>query len=158
MNLNKFHSSSTNLKFFESNMISNLKLQTNPNNAPPQHLEEPIQEPAAADCVFYHLKTVKFNSFCGCENQMWLVKFLLEKAIVLESLVLVEPKNGIKDSAGKDLATDAESNETQLRLLGEQLKLLPKASAYMQIKLCKYLEDDNSLRPMHIEVHNWINL
>ena len=87
---------------------------------------------------------------------MWMAKFLLEEAIVLESLVLVEPKNGIKDSAGKDIATDAKSNETQIRLLGEQLMLLLKA--YVQIELCKYLEDDNSLRPTHIEVHNRINL
>ena len=87
---------------------------------------------------------------------MWMEKFLLEEAIVLESLVLVEPKNGIKDSAGKDIATDAKSNETQIRLLGEQLMLLLKA--YVQIELCKYLEDDNSLRPTHIEVHNRINL
>ncbi|KAJ8618051.1 hypothetical protein MRB53_014237 [Persea americana] len=98
---------------------------------------------------------MRLNTFCGCENRMWTVKFLLEEAIVLESLVLVEPKNGIKDSAGKDVATDAKSNETQIRLLGELMLLL---KAYVQIELCKYLEDDNSLRPTHIEVHNRINL
>lgn len=102
MNRNKFHSSSTNFKFFESDMISKLQLQTDPNKF--TVLQQPISN--------YHLKTIKLNSFCVYENQMWVVKFLLEEATVLESLFLVEPKNGIKDSAGKDLATDAKSNET----------------------------------------------
>lgn len=50
------------------------------------------------------------------------------------------PKNGNKDNAGKYLTIDTESNETQLRLLSEQLMLLPEASSYPQIVLCKYLE------------------
>lgn len=113
-------------------MISNLQLQTNHDNASPEHLEEPIKGPA--DCVFYHLKTIKLNSFCRHENQMCLVKFFLEKAIVLESLILVAPKNGIKDYVGKDLPIHTESMDTPLRLLSEQLMLLLRcANSVMQI-------------------------
>lgn len=105
--------------------------------------------------LFYHIKMIKINSFCGNKVEMELVKFLLEKAVVLEYMILVTPRKGINDSMR---TTPKISKEAELRLLHEQLSLLPKASSNACIVLCEHSEDDNSFHPTHTEVYDWINI
>lgn len=42
-----------------------------------------------ADFKFCHLKSVKIECFEGMEYEMWWIKIFLEKAVVLESLILI---------------------------------------------------------------------
>lgn len=107
-----------------------------------------VEEPS--ECAFNHLKTIKINGLKGHCNEMRLLKFLLEKAISLEKLVLVmAPTLSKKDSC-------AQSESTQKPLLSdlhEQLLLLPKASSGARIVMCDYSEADNSLCPIHADVY-----
>ncbi|XP_043700711.1 putative FBD-associated F-box protein At1g61330 [Telopea speciosissima] len=57
------------------------------------HAKQPL---AQLGCKFQHLKSVKLNGFKFEELEMLLVKFVLEKAIVLETLFLVPDKNQYK--------------------------------------------------------------
>ena len=109
-------------------------------------------------CVFCCLKTIMFNGFLGSERQMQMVEFLLQKAVVLETMVLVIPKGAINTAlrslrndsisqlgpimsdtdlvvipnkflfVGNDSISPAKSTVDVLRLLHEQLLLLPKVS------------------------------
>ncbi|XP_077242104.1 F-box/FBD/LRR-repeat protein At1g13570-like [Tasmannia lanceolata] len=129
-----------------------IELPKTPENCP---MEEDEGAPAGpVKCVFDNLKTIKMSSFRGQKNEMLLVKFFLEKAIVLESLVLVVPENSI-GNVNKDYssASQSESLEMPLKLLHEELLLLPKASRKAQIVLCENPQDYNSLCPAHVKAH-----
>lgn len=78
-------------------------------------------------CVFHRLKTIKMKRFYGIHMQMHMVKFLLEKAVALKTMVLVTPKAGSKGYIRKHVAP--------MRLLHEQLLLLPKVSTTAQFVL-----------------------
>ena len=58
-------------------------------------------------CVFCCLKTIMINGFLGREKQMQMVKFLLQKAVVLETMVLVIPKEAINRSLRNDSISQA---------------------------------------------------
>ncbi|KAJ8618045.1 hypothetical protein MRB53_014231 [Persea americana] len=85
--------------------------------------------------VFHHLKTIKINRFFGTSKQILMVKFLLEKAVTLETMVLVIPV--------------AKSKVAQLRLLHEQLLLLSKGSTDARFVLKNLTEDDDSVLLTH---------
>lgn len=51
-----------------------------------------------SSCVFHRLKTIKVSWFLGNDDQMETVKFLLEKAVVLETMVLLTPKQGAMEN------------------------------------------------------------
>ncbi|XP_058089619.1 F-box/FBD/LRR-repeat protein At5g56420-like isoform X2 [Magnolia sinica] len=116
-----------------------------------EHVEMPM-----AGYVFDHLKMIKINNFCGCKDDLQLVEFFLEKAVVLESLVLVAPKESIKNNIDDDSTSQLETTEVPVRILREQLPLLSKASPNAQIVLYEYSEDDRSFHPTHTEVYYWM--
>lgn len=106
-----------------------------------------VEEPSK--CAFNQLKVIKISGLKGHCNEMRLLKFLLEKAIILEKVVLV-----MAPTSEKDLRTQSESiQKPLLSTLREQLLLLPKASSGAQIVLCEYSEDDKSLCPTHTDVY-----
>eukprot|EP00268_Persea_americana_P029338 TRINITY_DN2837_c0_g1_i7.p1 TRINITY_DN2837_c0_g1~~TRINITY_DN2837_c0_g1_i7.p1 ORF type:complete len:170 (+),score=20.53 TRINITY_DN2837_c0_g1_i7:76-510(+) len=123
-------------------------------------------------CVFCCLKTIMINGFLGREKQMQMVKFLLQKAVVLETMVLVIPKEAINRSlrndsisqlgpimsdtdlvvipnkflfVGNDSISPAKSTVDVLRLLHEQLLLLPKVSTNAQLVLKEHTKDDDTI-------------
>jgi len=114
-----------------------------------------VEEPL--DVVFSHLKVIKLSNFKGCESEMRLVKFLLLKALVLESLVLVAPPKsdlmGCMDAEENAWASEAASTQTieDMTSLRSTLALFPRASPSANILLCEYLEDDKQMMPTHIE-------
>lgn len=81
--------------------------------------------------------------FMGMRD-MLTVKYLLEKAIVLETMVLVPPKEVSKGSAGNDSISQANPNKASLKLLHEQLLLIPKVSKNAKFVLYENAEDDHS--------------
>ncbi|XP_058069867.1 F-box/FBD/LRR-repeat protein At1g13570-like isoform X2 [Magnolia sinica] len=113
---------------------------------------EGLQTEDTLDIVFDHLKVIKMNGFRGLKDEMQLVKFFLEKAIVLESLVLVAPQEAICDM--KDFASESKSVEAPLYLLRKQLLILANASSSKtQILTCEYSDLNGALAPTHTEVY-----
>lgn len=115
-----------------------------------------VQEPS--DVVFSHLKMIKLSNFNGCAAEMRLVRFLLERAVVLVSLVIVTPqKTELKESMDvdqSDAVSEANSKDRlDLMMLREQLALLPKTSAGANVIVCEYMEDYETLNPTHTEYY-----
>ncbi|XXG59630.1 hypothetical protein AAC387_Pa04g1680 [Persea americana] len=71
-------------------------------------------------CVFHCLKVIEMNGFYGDDKQMQLVRFFLEKAVKLDTIALVTPKEGTKGYVRYD--------EAPFGFLHEKLLLFPKAS------------------------------
>lgn len=112
-----------------------------------------VQEPS--DISFNHLKAIKLSNFKGDMGEMRLVRFLLERAVVLETMVLVTPpKTDLKGSINHEQYNSASEaisqNNVDLIFLRGQLSLLPKTSR-ANIVLCEYLQDDKALNPKHTE-------
>lgn len=112
-------------------------------------------EGGPSDGVLHRLKTIKMSNFHGNEAEMKLVQFLLEKAIMLESLILVTPEKGVENFSERNSASQTELDGARLSFLHEQLLLLPKASMDAQIVLYEYSENDYILCPTHTEVYDW---
>ncbi|PKU78134.1 F-box protein [Dendrobium catenatum] len=93
--------------------------------------------------TFDHLKVIKVTNFKGSTNEMRMVSFLLQKAAVLETLVLVLPF--VKVENGKERLV--------LRILRGQVLLLQKAAPSAQIILHEFGEDDG-FNPTHVEIYN----
>ncbi|KAK8960319.1 putative F-box protein [Platanthera guangdongensis] len=91
------------------------------------------------------LKVIKVINFKGTLNEMRLVSFLLQKAIVLERMVLVLPLVEERPCRGQE--------RFFLRILRAQMSLLSKASPHAEIILHEFGEDDG-LNPTHVEIHN----
>lgn len=88
-------------------------------------------------------------------REMRLVRFLLERAVVLETMVLVTPpkvdlKGGINHEQYKSVSEAISQNDIDLMVPHGQPSLLPKASR-ASIVLCEYSEDDKALTPKHTE-------
>ncbi|XP_020593286.1 putative F-box/LRR-repeat protein At5g54820 [Phalaenopsis equestris] len=118
----------------------------------PTHIDDPNEEkywvrvlnPLSPDDIsFDHLKMIKVTNFKGSRNEMRLVSFLLQKAAILETLVLVLP--AVQEGNGKETLV--------LRILRGQVLLLEKASPCAQIILHEFGEDDG-LNPTHVEIYN----
>ncbi|XP_043700618.1 F-box/FBD/LRR-repeat protein At1g13570-like [Telopea speciosissima] len=83
-----------------------------------------LWKPAAEEpscCVFHALRTIKITNFRGSEAEMRWVKFFLEKAVILESLVLLSPRNSYSGEENNP----AGKMDSQLRLLEDRLSSLP---------------------------------
>ncbi|XP_078149016.1 putative F-box/FBD/LRR-repeat protein At1g78760 isoform X2 [Carex rostrata] len=89
------------------------------------------------DIVFQKLKWIKITNFDGSPLELKLVKFLLEKATVLESIFLVMNQ------------CDISNNSLSLRIVQGQLSILPKASKNAQIVICGPLDRDCTINPTH---------
>ena len=88
---------------------------------------------------------------------MQLMKFLLEKAIRLESLVIVAPPPELNEGIEKDQIDSSSQSKTSerifLRIMRGQLSMLPKASSNVSILVHDFWEDDKGLNPKHMEVY-----
>ncbi|XP_020593289.1 LOW QUALITY PROTEIN: F-box/LRR-repeat protein At3g26922-like [Phalaenopsis equestris] len=118
----------------------------------PTHIDDPNEEKYGVhvlnplsldDLSFDHLKMIKVTNFKGSRNEMRLVSFLLQKAAILETIVLVLP--AVQEGNGKERLV--------LRFLRGQVLLLRKASPCAQIILHEFGEDDG-LNPTHVEIYN----
>ncbi|KAG0478950.1 hypothetical protein HPP92_013669 [Vanilla planifolia] len=99
-----------------------------------------VEEPSTV--VFEHLQVIKVVNFEGCASEMRLLGFLLERAPVLESLVLVLPPRCREDKS--ELAIEQNN-------LYVQISLLSKASPAANVLLIHSTDDDESLKPTHTE-------
>lgn len=108
------------------------------------------------DIDFSHLRVIKMTNFKGWRNEIRLLKFLLEKALCLESLIiLVAPlvENGMDlVSQNKQL-----SESQRLAILSGQISMPPKASSQAQIILCDSSQDDKRIQPVHQGVNHEYN-
>ncbi|XP_038982185.1 F-box/FBD/LRR-repeat protein At1g13570-like [Phoenix dactylifera] len=124
----------------------------------PKRPEDPkdtryVQEPS--DVTFNHLKAIKLSNFKGGMSEMRLVRFLLERAVALETMVLVTPpkvdlKGSINHEQNHSASETTSQNNVDSIFLRGQLSLLPKTSR-ANVVLCGYLEDDKALTPKHTE-------
>ncbi|KAJ0983168.1 hypothetical protein J5N97_011423 [Dioscorea zingiberensis] len=106
------------------------------------HAIKAMQGPQYVD--FNHLEVIKLTNFKGWGNEIRLLKFLLEKALVLESLIIVTaPLEKNKKP----------SERRRLAILRGQLSKLPKASSQAHIVLCESCEDDKRCQPLHADVN-----
>ncbi|KAJ4982379.1 hypothetical protein NE237_033216 [Protea cynaroides] len=120
-------------------------------------LWKPVELPPS--CVFAALRTIKIKNFHGSEAEMRLVEFVLEKAFILESLVLVSTHNSYSGGESGDMRKMdspvecvSQSFQTQLRILEDQLESLPKASVGAKIIiLCEEWKDESTPFPTHTE-------
>ncbi|KAL5976228.1 hypothetical protein ACLOJK_041880 [Asimina triloba] len=110
-----------------------------------------IPEGDSPEMAFPHLKTVKVNGFRGFENEIWLVKFFLERAIALDSLLLVAPPKGIRNER-EGSTSDPGGSANPLDLLFQKLGTFRKASSDAEITICEYSEGGDFLSPTHMEV------
>lgn len=62
-----------------------------------------VEEPS--ECAFNQLTAIKINGFKGHRNEMRLIKFLLEKAILLKKLVFVMAPVSKEDSKSQSEST-----------------------------------------------------
>lgn len=119
----------------------------------PKHIDDPNEEKYGVTVLnspnldnvttFVQLKAIKVTNFKGSRNEMRLLSFLLQKAPILETLVLVLPT--VKEDNGKE--------KQGLRILRGQVSLLRKASPFVQIILHEFGEDDG-FDPTHMEIYN----
>ena len=80
---------------------------------------------------------------------MQMVNFLLEKAVALETMVLVIPTEDIKESPRNNYISQAKSKVARLTLLHEQLLLMSKGSTNARFVLKNHTEDDYSVFATH---------
>jgi FBD len=91
--------------------------------------------------IFQNLKWIKITNFEGSPIELKLVKFLLEKAIVLESIFLVMKR------------CDKSNDSSSLRIVQEQISILPKASKDAHVVLCGSSDHDCMINPTHTTYH-----
>ncbi|XP_028056794.1 FBD-associated F-box protein At4g10400-like [Camellia sinensis] len=99
-------------------------------------LESARPKVESVDCDFNHLKTIKISNFKGTDTEINLIIFFLEKAISLESLVVV----GSQSYHSTDKENPMNKSLEDIR---ERLFQLPKASLNIQIVFCEYSEHDD---------------
>ncbi|XP_058073168.1 putative F-box/FBD/LRR-repeat protein At1g78760 [Magnolia sinica] len=101
------------------------------------YLYEKLPGEDPLEIVFDHLKVIKMTGFIGGDLEMQLVKYFLERSIVLELLVLVAPQNGVFKMK---------------RILRKRLSILAKAStSNARILISEYSDDDGALVPTHTD-------
>ena len=109
------------------------------------------------DVIFNNLKVIKVNNFRGTTSELRLLKFLLQKAVVLQFLVIVAPPTDTKEETDAEhigSSSQCKPNErVGLRIFRGQLSVLPKASSNVHIVVCDYLDDDTGLNPLHTQVY-----
>ncbi|CAL9781902.1 unnamed protein product [Musa acuminata subsp. burmannicoides] len=110
------------------------------------YLMVPKEEPPEVD--FKYLKIIKINNFNGHRNEMQLVRFLLGKAGVLESLMVITSK----DFMVEEYINTVDGCRDSLHFLQSQLSLFTKASVNAQIILSD--REDNKFIPTHWEVYS----
>ncbi|KAJ8618073.1 hypothetical protein MRB53_014259 [Persea americana] len=139
-NLPCFISFSQNCPLLEELYIDHLDSQDEDEDVPLYEEEYEMMKNQLADFKFCHLKTVKIEYFMGIEYELWWMKFLLEKAVVLESLILIYPskyKEGTLEYMEK------------LLWFYEQLLSMEMAYSRAKVIVSSCSDDCNGLSPLH---------
>lgn len=83
------------------------------------------------DVIFNNLKVIKVSNFRGGKFEIRLLKFLLEKAVTLQTIVIVAPPVDAKNGADVEYTGSSSqckpSELLRLKVLPGQLSRLPKA-------------------------------
>ncbi|KAJ4763967.1 F-box protein [Rhynchospora pubera] len=98
-------------------------------------------EEIISEIEFPSLKCIKIANFGGSSQELKLVKFFLEKAIMLESIFIL--MNQCDDS----------NNSLSRRIIEGQLSVMPKASKDARIVICGQLDHDCSINPTHAKLY-----
>ncbi|KAG6530021.1 F-box/FBD/LRR-repeat protein At1g16930-like [Zingiber officinale] len=109
-----------------------------------------IQKPP--DIAFDNLMVIKMTNFQGSNNEMKLVKFLLERAAALEYLLLVSPPFDGTDCLAKQNVEIEQTNPEErmwIKIILGQISVLPKASPEVCIKLVEFWQDEDTINPTH---------
>ncbi|KAJ4809155.1 F-box protein [Rhynchospora pubera] len=94
------------------------------------------------DIVFENLSWIKITNFGGSPPELKMVKFLLKKAIMLDSIFIV-----LTDQC------DMANNSLSLRIIRGQLSVIPKASKDARIVICGPLDSDRTINPTHTTLY-----
>ncbi|KAJ4782731.1 FBD-associated F-box protein [Rhynchospora pubera] len=94
------------------------------------------------DIVFPNLKFIKITNFGGSSLELKLVKFFLERAIVLDSIYILLNQSSISN------------NSLSRRIIQGQLSVLPKASKDALIVICGPLDCDCTINPTHTTLYH----
>ncbi|KAJ1691665.1 hypothetical protein LUZ63_015820 [Rhynchospora breviuscula] len=94
------------------------------------------------DIIFPNLKFIKITNFGGSSLELKLVKFFLERAIVLESIFILLNQSNISN------------NSLSRRIIQGQLSVLPKASKDALIVICGPLDCDCTINPTHTTLYH----
>ncbi|KAJ3687034.1 hypothetical protein LUZ61_016198 [Rhynchospora tenuis] len=97
------------------------------------------------DLVFPNLKFIKITNFGGSSLELKLVKFFLERAIVLESIFILLNQFNISN------------NSLSRRIIQGQLSVIPKASKDALIIICGQLDCDCTINPTHTTLYHQEN-
>ncbi|KAJ4769371.1 F-box protein [Rhynchospora pubera] len=92
--------------------------------------------------VFRNLRWIKITNFEGTPLELKLVKFFLEKAIVLQSIFIVLNQ------------CDISSNSLFVRIIEGQLSVIPKASKDANIVMCGPFDHDCMINPTHTIIYH----
>ncbi|KAJ3709079.1 hypothetical protein LUZ61_012784 [Rhynchospora tenuis] len=94
------------------------------------------------DVVFENLSWIKITNFGGSPSELKMVKFLLKKAVMLESIFIV-----LIDQC------DISNNSSSLKIIQGQLAVIPKASKDARIVICGPLDSDRTINPTHTTLY-----
>lgn len=114
-----------------------------------------IQKPP--DITFDNLKVIKMTNFLGSNNEMKLVKFLLERAAVLEYLLLVSPPfddTGCLAKQNVGIERTKPEERMCIKIILGQISMLPKASPEVCIKLVEFQQDEDIINPTHNNIYS----
>ncbi|KAJ4769370.1 F-box protein [Rhynchospora pubera] len=98
-------------------------------------------EEMVPDIIFPNLKFIKITNFGGSSLELKLVKFFLERAIVLDSIYILLNQSSISN------------NSLSRRIIQGQLSVLPKASKDALIVICGPLDCDCTINPTHTTLY-----
>ncbi|KAF5205238.1 Fbd-associated f-box protein [Thalictrum thalictroides] len=114
-----------------------------------------------SDCTFSDLRIVKISYYRGSDSEKKLLKFILDNAILLETLILVAAPdsftdtviNNIEDGSG---AFHSGTYKKTRSLLHDEMLRWPKASKDAQILLFEHSEFDSTIRPFHTHTEYYL--
>ncbi|KAJ1698713.1 hypothetical protein LUZ63_007225 [Rhynchospora breviuscula] len=98
-------------------------------------------EEIISEIEFPSLKFIKITNFGGSPQELILVKFFLEKAIMLETIFTLMNQR------------DDSNNSLSRRIIEGQLSVIPKASKDAYIVVCGQLDHDCWINPTHAKLY-----
>lgn len=121
----------------------------------PEYIIPDIQMPP--DIAFDNLKVIKMTNFQGSNNELKLVKFLLERAAVLEYLLLVSAPfddTGCLAKQNDGIEQTKPEERMCIKIILGQISMLPKASPEVCIKLVEFHQDEDTINPTHNNLYS----
>ncbi|PIA25250.1 hypothetical protein AQUCO_12100007v1 [Aquilegia coerulea] len=114
------------------------------------------------NCTFYNLRIVKINHFRGSDSEIKLVKFFLDTAFLLETLILVAAPDSFTDTVRNNIedgfgAFHSGAFKKTTSLLRDEMLCWPKASKDAQILLFEHSGFDTTIQPFHKHVDYYLD-